>query len=580
MAKLLSEPRRPAGRRASPFQAVDGAGRPHGRFPTTKRDAIHFCKGDPAELETLRAMVGQGDLIEVAELIFVDAGRGAIEHTIRKKWAEVVAHCYPDGVVTDRTAIEYGPYHGDDPDGPGHVFVCAPEPPRRIELPGLTVSQREGPGPIQGEDVPYMGTWVAGPARRVLVNMVTPDSSAGPAETMGSDAMEAHLDSTMYEYGEEKLKSLVRDAERVAVTLGRDMEYRRMGDIAGSLLSGRQAGALKSPDLVGASGHLVDRKLLGQVDRLASHLTANPAEDVLDTNTSWESRKVSCFVESYFSNHIEGTRFFVERAKEIVFDGKIPPERHEDGHDVLGVYNNLIRQPITQFKDMTPEDFIETLKSDHARAMGERRYLNPGRFKTKRNMGGPAIFTDPNKVHGSLLEGFQIVQSVKNDFARAVTAKCLIVGVHPFNDGNGRACRVAMSRELVVNGLCHIVVPIAFRNDYLNGMRVLTRDDNPDIIVRSLRKCQKISAACSSGDLCESVNLWAASHAFLRDGRHVNFGMPDPTAEIEWRDRVPAPEEYWRAVDHDEQNAGVQGLLGGLDPAPSVKVTVGGAPLG
>jgi hypothetical protein len=50
---------------------------------------------------------------------------------------------------------------------------------------------------------------------------------------------------------------------------------------------------------------------------------------------SAESRIAASFIEAYFSNYIEGTRFVVEEAKRIVFDGVMPAQRPQDGHDVL-----------------------------------------------------------------------------------------------------------------------------------------------------------------------------------------------------------------------------------------------------
>ena len=51
------------------------------------------------------------------------------------------------------------------------------------------------------------------------------------------------------------------------------------------------------------------------------------------------------FVESYFSNYIEGTTFTVAEAEDIVFRGKLIAHRHEDSHDVIGTFEAAQRDP-------------------------------------------------------------------------------------------------------------------------------------------------------------------------------------------------------------------------------------------
>ncbi len=50
---------------------------------------------------------------------------------------------------------------------------------------------------------------------------------------------------------------------------------------------------------------------------------------------------VLCFYEAYFSNYIEGTKFTIEEAKDIVFNNRIPQHRPDDAHDISGTYNVL-----------------------------------------------------------------------------------------------------------------------------------------------------------------------------------------------------------------------------------------------
>jgi hypothetical protein len=45
------------------------------------------------------------------------------------------------------------------------------------------------------------------------------------------------------------------------------------------------------------------------------------------------------FIESYFSNRIEGTEFELHEAEEIVFERVVPEQRFDDAHDILGTFD-------------------------------------------------------------------------------------------------------------------------------------------------------------------------------------------------------------------------------------------------
>ena len=65
------------------------------------------------------------------------------------------------------------------------------------------------------------------------------------------------------------------------------------------------------------------------------------------------------FVESYFSNYIEGTTFTVEEAEDIVFKGRLVAQRHEDSHDVRGTFDAAVRDPFYSQPPATEEAFLE-----------------------------------------------------------------------------------------------------------------------------------------------------------------------------------------------------------------------------
>lgn len=58
-------------------------------------------------------------------------------------------------------------------------------------------------------------------------------------------------------------------------------------------------------------------------------------------------------------------------------------------------------------------------------------------------------------------------------------AMFLVSEVHPFNDGNSRLARLLMNAELSVVGACRIIIPTLFREEYMDCLRVLSREGNP-----------------------------------------------------------------------------------------------------
>jgi Fic family protein len=71
----------------------------------------------------------------------------------------------------------------------------------------------------------------------------------------------------------------------------------------------------------------------------------------------------------------------------------------------------------------------------------------------------------------------------------------VVADVHPFVDGNGRAARLAMNDELTAGGQHRIIIPTALRDDYLAGLRRLTRNDDPEVYIKTLRFAHDYTAA-------------------------------------------------------------------------------------
>src|SRR5262249_32840668 len=91
------------------------------------------------------------------------------------------------------------------------------------------------------------------------------------------------------------------------------------------------------------------------------------------------------FFEAYFSHFLEGTEFAVDEATDIVFKNKIPNERPEDAHDILGTFR-IVSDPSEMSRIPANLSELERLlKRRHTAIMEARPDKAPGRYKQERN---------------------------------------------------------------------------------------------------------------------------------------------------------------------------------------------------
>lgn len=179
----------------------------------------------------------------------------------------------------------------------------------------------------------------------------------------------------------------------------------------------------------------------------------------------------------------------------------------------------------------TPEEFLQLLRSRHAMIMGGRPDKRPGLFKEAANRAGNSLFVLPELVPGTLRAGWDGLAALDTAFERAVYMMFLVSEVHPFDDGNGRVARVMMNTELVSGAQSRIIIPTVFRDDYLGGLRQMTRRSDPSVLIKSLRYGHDLRA----GARCRRTSrpgpgqfppLTPSGPAVTRPGRGKRCGCP------------------------------------------------------
>ncbi len=522
-------------------------------------DKLQFTGSGDRNLDrAIIRRVEAGELTRIAEGIYGRLEGRSLEEFVHVHWQRILAKLIPDAVLTGRTAISVNPWRDRGKDGrpvfPGWVFCSHGEGKtrKRFSLPGLEIRSFPGPGPLEG-DTAYLGTRLPSPARSLLENLKPSREREGPRRNVGREGVELELERLLKTEHEDGLRAVRRHAQKIAEALDATGELKVLNDLIGGFLKTRESKF--AHDKVAArhrSASPFDPDCMERLKALALILNRSALPDRPDPHAPPDERACASFIESYFTNFIEGTRFSVDKARRIVFENEDPDGRPADGRDIVQTF----RQVSAMVKGMqmadSYEQFEEEIRERNRTLLDGRPEKNPGNFKTEPNSAGHTEFVLPHFVVGTLKEGFETLRSLAHPLARGIFVHTLLVLVHPFNDGNGRTSRIMMTKELVGAGQCRIVVPAVFRDDYINGVKsiVAAPKFNPAPIVRAFLEAQRITNAIASPDLDKTIDLWASTHAFLDDDpRDARLTYPSADMKIERRGGIPAPSSYWEAVD-------------------------------
>jgi len=442
----------------------------------------------------------------------------------------IVEGYFPDALVVDRTALEYRP--AED----GSVFVASSRT-RPVELAGLRIVPRKGP-PAREDDPPFMGGLrLSSEPRALLENMRPSRARVGVRRTLSRPELEEHLDRVVSQWGEKQLNQLRDQARALAPELGLEEEFRRLDRLIGALQNTSDGELTSARGRARRTGRPFDTRRIELVGRLSDHLLS--LAPVFREPPEAHDPGVFAFYEAYFSNFIEGTELPLDLAEEIVFHGVVPDAQPEDAHDVRGTYQ-LVSDPVQRAR--VPDDgeeLSQILREQHAVLLSARPGASPGRFKSKPNRAGAYDFVQPQEVEGTLLEGYRRYTALPQGFPRAIYVMFLISEVHPFVDGNGRMARVLMNSELSAAGQQRVLVPTVYRNNYLQALRALSRNSNPEPLPKVIDFAQRYGRSIDFSSLKAAKQDLKATDAFLDANEAEQEGI---------RLRLPAPEDTPRTA--------------------------------
>jgi hypothetical protein len=333
-------------------------------------------------------------------------------------------------------------------------------------------------------------------------------------KSVGRAEVEQRLIDTCEARGEEALNALRDQARALAPILGLERELEILDGLIGAVLGTRKVSMSTPAGKAMVATIPYDANRLSLFEKLATQLRAKPLKQPAVVTKSEQARVHFAFLESYFSNFIEGTEFDVNEARSFVLDGKPITDRPKDSHDIIGVFRQVIN-PGWANQTLSPgEAVLNQLRYRHADQMKERPEVGPGEFKMLANRAGNTEFVSPRLVRGTLIEGSKLLASVPPGTARALMAMFLVSEVHPFADGNGRLARLVMNAELSVVNSSRIIVPTLFREEYLDCLRVLTREGNPTPFLDAMQWIHHWTASFDYENIDVVISTMQACNAF------------------------------------------------------------------
>lgn len=418
-----------------------------------------------------------------------------------------LAAMFPGAVVSFRSAF--------DGMAAGTVYLSYSYR-RDVELPGLKVSLSEGPGPIEGDDKIEGRELYFPSTARMLLDALAPaprENDAAYPRNLGAAEIEERLVALCDSRGEAGFAKQRDQVETVGAILKTPKKrLSQLDRLMGAILGENALRGMATPKGIGRA-RKYDLARLDLFHDFVRALRTTNLPRIPEGASNPAAAANFAFLESYFSNFVEGIEFEVGEARAITFDTWIDPIRPRDCKDIKGVFDQA-RNPWRGRAITDIKAFEETLRERHALMMAARPEVLPGEFKVVRNVAGNTTFVEPRLVVGTLREAGLLMHDVDAGLPRALLAMFIVSEVHPFNDGNGRLARLVMNSELSAAGEARLIEPTLYREQYLDCLRELTRAARTEPYLDAMTNIQRWTAAFSYDDLDSTIDLMKKCNAF------------------------------------------------------------------
>ncbi len=315
---------------------------------------VIFGSSNPSISKQISKLEKEGKIKKIASRIYTGKISEQPEDIIRRNLFLILGNQYEGAVLSHRSALEFKPTSAN------HIFLTYTYT-KNIELPGVTIRFLKGPGPVESDNK-FMGElYVSSQARAFLENMQVSKKPGPESKTLSLPEIEEKLEKIIQVHGEKKINELRDQAKKVADELDMDAEFKKLNKVISALLTTHPSKILTSPvALARAFGTPYDADRLRLFETLFTSLQQSEFPVRPDRNTTSRTFKNFAFFEAYFSNYIEGTKFEIEEAKEIIKTQNPIATRNEDSHDVLGTYQIVSSREEMQTTPSSGEDLTHS----------------------------------------------------------------------------------------------------------------------------------------------------------------------------------------------------------------------------
>jgi hypothetical protein len=492
---------------------------------------LQLAANNQTEARRLQRLASAGKLRRIYAGVYTDDLVQPLESIVRRELFALCSLVAPGAIISHRSALE-----GGRPTPAGSVFLTGANR-RDFELPGVRLRVVQGVGPLDSDiRIPtFTGdAFISSQARALLENLISSRGDPADRRTLGSDGVEAWLARFVSRDVSDATNKIRDSARSIAGSVGLESEFKQLDRIIGTLLGTQRTHLTAREAIARAAGRPYDDARVTLFQTLATELQANPLQVPAADPTA--NSDLQAFIETYFSNYIEGTEFEIEEAHDIVVQGRPLRYREDDSHDILGTYRAILETKASPVIPQRFEDFAKQLQTWNREVIESRQAKNPGQFKTESNRAGNTVFVAPDLVVGTLEKGYESIMSAATPANRAALAMFVVAEVHPFTDGNGRTARLAMNLFLTEAGLTRIIVPTVYRDDYISALKAISINSLPAPTIRMLGRAARFS---------RWLNMTSKATAFAALNRSNAMGRPE-TDKLVFADSIaptpPAPE--------------------------------------
>lgn len=474
-----------------------------------------------------------GKLHRIDKGIYTNRPKSEWSELIKRNRNAILASRFPDCVVGFSTAFNSYPRNVNT------VYITGSNNSKHT-IYDLNVIVSRGAKRIKG-DIPLgsnskgKSIYIASTPRALLENLVAVRSDKNKA--VGKEVIEGYLSKLLLSSGQKHIINLLEQSELIAPELGLTKEQKQLATIVDSILQ-KDSGRLTHPLAIAITqGEPYDEDRLKSFEKMIDDYFLFEkkweVDRVLDASSACPSAEFNmAFLESYFSNYIEGTKFSLADALNITQTRTPSKNRPKDSHDILGVYelaySNLLRStPLPK-----THSFADSLAARHLEMLKNRPEINPGIFKSEINYAGNTMFVRPELVRGTLQRAAKLAKHLPEGFARGVYMMLMIAEVHPFSDGNGRLARLAMNSELSSVGEQRIIIPTLAREEYVDCMKCFSTQNDAIALFTFASKMQKWSASFDYSDLDNVISNMQNCNAFEERRAAYVLHFPEKARQI------------------------------------------------